>query len=123
MGNFITSTSTITDVALTVPDLTGGTNQRIVRLNGSNSVVNADQGDSAAQLNTVLVKSANVYYAGGVVQGFANLTPGQAYFLSTQGNITTNPPVPSASVRTLYVGFAINGTDLLFRPGTPISGS
>jgi hypothetical protein len=122
VSNFITSTSTITDVALTVPNLTGGSNQRVVRLNGSNSVVNADQGDSAAQLNTVLIKSANVYYAGGVITGFANLAPGQAYFLSTTGNITATPPVPSASVRTLYVGFAVNGTDLLFRPGIPVSG-
>lgn len=119
---FVTSTSVVTDIAITVPNLTGGTNGRVVRMSGSNTVVNAANTDSAVQLNTVLVKMGDVYYSQGVVSGFASLSAGSPYFLSTDGNITSTPPTPSASVRVLYIGFAINTTDLLVRPGTPISG-
>lgn len=123
MSNFITSTSIVTDVALTVPNLTGGDNGKIVRIIGTNQCTNAAQGDTTSQLNTVLVKMHDEYFAAGVVSGFANLSPGSSYFLSTLGNITATPPIPSSSVRVLYVGFALNSTDLLFRPGIPISGS
>lgn len=123
MSSFITTTSVITNVAITVPNLSGGTNQRVVRVNGTNTVVDAANTDTTSQLNTVLIKSANVYYAGGVVSGFTSLNPGSSYFLSTGGGITATPPTPSASVRVLYLGFALNTTDMLFRPGIPISGT
>lgn len=119
---FITSTNVITDIALTVPSLTGGTNGKIVRISGSNTVVDAANTDSAIQLNTVLVKMGDVYYSAGVVSGFTSLAAGSAYFLSTSGNITATPPTPSSTVRVLFLGFAINTTTLLFRPGIPISG-
>lgn len=123
MSNFITSSSTFTDIAITVPNLSGGTNGKVVRINGTNSVVDAGQGDTTSQLNTVLIKMHDEYFAAGVVSGFTGLNPGSSYFLSTLGNITATPPIPSASVRVLYLGFALNTTDLLFRPGIPISGS
>lgn len=123
MSHFITTTSVITDTAITVPSLTGGTDGRVVRINGTNTCVNAAQGDTTSQLNTVLIKMAGQYYAAGVVSGFTGLNPGSSYFLSTSGNITSTPPTPSISVRVLYLGFALNTTDLLFRPGIPISGT
>lgn len=123
MSHFITSTSVVTDIALTIPNLTGGDNGKIVRIIGTNQCTNAGQGDTTSQLNTVLVKMHDEYFAAGLVSGFANLNPGSSYFLSTLGNITATPPIPSASVRVLYVGFAVNSTDLIFRPGIPISGS
>jgi len=123
MTQFITTTSVVTDTAITVPNLTGGTNQRVVRINGTNTVTDASQADTISQLNTVMVKTGNVYYAGGVVSGFTGLSAGSSYFLSTAGNITATPPTPTASVRVLYLGFAVNATDLLFRPGIPITGT
>lgn len=123
MSHFITSTSIVTDIALTVPNLTGGDNGKIVRIIGTNQCTNAAQGDTTSQLNTVLVKMNNQYFAAGVVSGFTGLNPGSSYFLSTLGNITATPPIPTASVRVLYLGFALNNTDLLFRPGIPISGA
>lgn len=123
MSHFITTTSVITDTAITVPNLTGGDNGKVVRLNGTNSCVNASSGDTTSQLNTVLVKMADQYYAGGVVPGFTGLNPGSSYFLTTFGNITATPPTPTISVRVLYLGFALNTTDLLFRPGIPITGT
>lgn len=123
MSHFITSTSIVTDVALTVPNLSGGDNGKVVRIIGTNQCTNAAQGDTTGQLNTVLIKMNNEYYAAGVVSGFTGLNPGSSYFLSTLGNITATPPIPTSSVRVLYLGFALNTTDLLFRPGIPISGS
>lgn len=123
MSQFITTTSVITDVAISVPNLTGGTNQRVVRVNGTNTVVDAANTDTTSQLNSVLLKSNGIYYAAGVISGFTSLNPGSSYFLSTGGNITSVPPTPTASVRVLYLGFALNTTDLLFRPGIPITGT
>lgn len=122
MATFIRSTSVVTDTAITVPNLTGGTNGKVVRMNGSNSVTNAANSDTTSQLNTVLIKMADQYYGAGVVSGFTNLSPGSPYFLSTAGNITATPPTPSSTVRVLYLGFALNTTDLFFRPGMPITG-
>lgn len=120
---FIKSTSVITDTALTVPNLTGGTDGKVVRVNGANTVVNASNGDSAVQLNAVLLKQNGIYYSAGVVPGFTSLTSGSPYFLSSDGSLTSTPPVPSTTVRVLYLGFALNTTDLVFRPGIPISGT
>lgn len=123
MSQFVTTTSVVTDTAITVPNLSGGTNQRVVRINGTNTVTDASQTDTVSQLNSVLIKSGNVYYAGGIVPGFTGLSAGSSYFLSTSGNITSTPPTPTSSVRVLYIGFAINTTDLMFRPGIPITGA
>lgn len=123
MTQFVTSTSVVTDTALSVGGLSGGTNGRIVRISGTNTVTDASNQDTVSQLNTVLAKTGNVYYAAGVVPGFTGLSPGSPYFLSTGGNITATAPTPSSTVRVMYLGFAINETDLLFRPGIPIAGS
>lgn len=123
MSQFITSTSVVTDIALSVSGLSGGTNGKVVRMNGTNSVTDASNTDTASQLNTVLLKTNNVYYSAGVVSGFTGLSPGSPYFLGTAGNITSTAPTPSSTVRVMYLGFALNETDLLFRPGIPISGS
>lgn len=120
---FIASTSLVTDTAITVPDLTGGTNGKIVRVNGTNTVIDASYNDTAVQLNTVLLKQNGAYYAYGVVTGLTGLSPGAPYFVGSDGSLTATPPTPSSTVRVLYVGFALNTTDFLFRPGIPISGS
>lgn len=123
MSQFITSTSVVTDIALTVAGLSGGTNGKVVRINGTNTVTDAANTDTASQLNTILIKMNNVYYSQGVVSGFTGLSPGSPYFVGLAGNITSTPPTPSATVRVMYIGFAINETDILLRPGIPISGS
>ncbi len=123
MSNFITSTSIVTDIALTVPNLSGGTNGKIVRINGTNQCVDAANTDTVSQLNTVLIRMHDEFYAAGVVSGFTGLNPGSSYFLGTAGAITATPPIPTTSVRVLYLGFALNNTDLFFRPGIPITGS
>lgn len=119
---FIKSTSVITDIAITVPGLTGGTNGKVVRVNGENTTVNALNTDSVSQLNAVLIKMGDIYYAAGVVSGFTSLSAGSPYFLGSDGSIVSTPPTPTTSVRALYLGFAINSTDLVLRPGIPISG-
>jgi hypothetical protein len=119
---FIRSTSIVTDTAITVDNLTGGTNGKVVRVSGSNTVSDAANTDSAVQLNAVLIKQNNVYYASGVITGFTSLSAGSPYFLGVDGSLVSTPPTPSGSTRVLYLGFALNTTDLLFRPGTPISG-
>ena len=120
--SFVKSTNQITDNALTVDGVTGGSNGKIVRISGNNTVTDTTWGDTASQLNAVLFKQDNIYYAAGVVPGVGGLTAGSAYFLGEFGALTTNPPTPSSTVRVLFVGFALNTDDLLFRPGIPISG-
>lgn len=121
--SFIKSTSIITDVALTVPGITGGTNGKVVRVSGSNTVIDASSADSAVQLNSVMLKQNNTYYSAGLVTGFVSLSSGSPYFLAADGTITSTPPTPTPSTRVLFLGFAINTTDIIFRPGTPISGT
>jgi len=123
MTQFITSTSVVTDTALTVSGLSGGTNGKVVRISGTNTVTDAANTDTNSQLNTLLIKMNNIYYSAGLVSGFTDLAPGSPYFLSTGGNITSTAPTPSTTVRVMYVGFAVNTTDLLFRPGIPIVGT
>lgn len=123
MTQFITSTSVVTDTALTVSGLSGGTNGKVVRISGTNTVTDAANTNTNAQLNTLLIKMNNIYYSAGVVSGFTSLSPGAPYFLSTGGNITSTAPTPTTTVRVVYLGFAINETDLLFRPGIPIVGA
>lgn len=120
---FVKSTSTISSNSVTVPGLSGGTNGKVVRVNGSNTVVDAANTDTALQLQSVLIKSNDVYYASGVVSGFTSLNPGSPYYLASDGTLSESPPAPSATVRVLFLGFAINTTDIIFRPGTPISGT
>ena len=119
---FIKSTSIVTDIAITVPGLTGGTNGKVVRVDGENTVTDAANTDSVSQLNAVLIKMGGIYYASGVVSGFTSLAAGAPYFLGSDGSIVSTPPSPTTSVRALYLGFAINSTDIIFRPGIPISG-
>ena len=120
--SFFTATQATTQTAVTVTGLTGGTNGRVVRVSAANQVVDASYNNTTTQLNAVLVKSGDVYYASGVVPGFTGLTAGTSYFVGSDGTLTSAPPTPSSTVRVMYVGFAINSTTLLFRPGIPISG-
>ena len=64
--SFVKSTNVITDVALTVSGLTGGTNGKIVRINGTNTVTDADSSDTSIQLNNVLIKINDIYYSWGI---------------------------------------------------------
>lgn len=120
---FVKSTSTLSADAITVPNLSGGDNGKVVRISGSNTATNAANTDTATQLQTVLIKIGDEYYAGGTVSGFTGLTAGTPLFLDTTGGLTTSAPTPTASTRALFIGFALNSTDLVFRPGIPISGT
>jgi hypothetical protein len=119
---FIKSTSIVTATAITVPSLSGGTNGRVVRVTTSNVVVDASYNDAVSQLNSVLLKQNGTYYSAGVVDGFTGLTAGSSYYLGLNGTPTTTAPTPSSTIRNLFIGFAINSTTLLFRPGLVISG-
>ncbi len=119
---FIKSTSLITSTAVTVENIVGGTDSKVVRMSGNNTVTNASWLDTATQLNTVLFRQDGVYYAAGVVPNVPGLTAGATYFLDEFGGLTTNPPNPSSTVRVLFIGFGLNGNDLVFRPGIPVSG-
>lgn len=120
--SFYTSTQATTQIAQTVPNLTGGTNGKVVRISASNTCVDATNLNTVGQLNAVLIKMGNVYYSSGLVDGFTGLIPGTSYFLSTDGNITATPPTPSPTVRSLFVGYAINNTALVFKPLIPFTG-
>jgi hypothetical protein len=119
---FVKSTNIITDTALTVAGLSGGSNGKVVRISGNNTVTNASYNDTAAQLNAVLFRNDGIFYAAGVVPNVGGLTAGTAYFIDEFGGLTASPPSPSSTIRVLFIGFGINTTDLLFRPGIPISG-
>lgn len=120
--SFFTATQATTQVAQTVPNLTGGTNGKVVRISATNTCTDASNTDTPSQLNSILIKMGDVYYSSGYVDGFTGLTAGLPYFLSTSGNITASPPSPSASARVVFIGYAVNTTALIFRPGTPITG-
>lgn len=120
--SFFTATQATTQVAETVPNLTGGTDGKVVRVSASNTVVDASYNNTTTQLNAILIKSGGVYYSSGLVDGFTGLTPGASYFLGQDGSLISSPPTPSSTIRVLFVGFAINTTTLLFKPGIPISG-
>jgi hypothetical protein len=119
---FIKSTSTVTDTAITIPGLTGGTDGKIVRIDGSNTATDALNTDSVVLLNSVLFKKGGIYYSSGLVTGLESLSAGSPYFLTSTGDITPNPPTPTPNTVALYLGFAINETDFVFRPGIPITG-
>ena len=120
---FVKSTSTISSNSVTVSGLSGGTNGKVVRISAANTAADAANTDTSLQLQSVLIKINDVYYSSGVVSGFTGLSPGSPYYLAGDGNLTPTPPSPSSSVRVLFMGFAINTTDLLMRVGTPISGT
>src|SRR6056300_560846 len=113
---FVKSTNIITDVALTVPNISGGTNGKIVRVNGANTVTDAANTDSAVLLNSLLIKINDIYYSYGYITGLTGLSPGSPYFLGTAGALLSAPPTPSASVKVVFLGFALNTTDLIFKP-------
>jgi hypothetical protein len=120
---FVKSTSTLSADAVTVPNLSGGDNGKVVRMTGANTAVNAANTDTVTQLMSTLIKIGDEYYASGTVSGFTGLTPGAPYFLDATGGIVSSPPTPSATTRAMVIGFALNSTDIVFRPGIPISGT
>lgn len=119
---FVKSTSTLSADAVTIPNISGGDDGKVVRISGSNTAVNASNTDTSTQLMTVLIKIGGEYYASGLVSGFTGLTPGSPYFLDATGGLASSPPTPTTSTRALFIGFALNTTDIIFRPGIPISG-
>ena len=119
---FFTATQATTQTAQTVPNLTGGTNGKVVRISASNTCVDASYNNTTTQLNAILIKSGDVYYSSGLVGGFTNLSPGASYFLGSSGELLSSPPVPTAATRVVFIGFAVNSTTLMFKPGIPISG-
>lgn len=124
---FTKSTATVTDTALTVPGLSGGTiDGRVVRISGQNQVTNASNTDTVAQLNALLFYKGGIYYSQGLITGLSGLSAGSSYFLTTAGQLTSVAPTPTSplttGVKAVYIGFAINTTDLIFRPGIPIAG-
>ena len=121
--SFVKSTNVVTNTAITVEGLSGGTNGKVVRISGANTVTNAASSNSVSQLNTVLFKQGDLYYGEGVITGLSGLSSGASYFLGSDGSPTASPPTPTSSVRSLYIGFALNTTDLYFRPSIPISGT
>jgi len=120
---FVKSTSTLSADAVTVPGLSGGDNGKVVRMTGANTLTNAANTDTVTQLMSLLIKISGEYYASGTVSGFTGLTPGSPYFLDATGGIVSSPPTPSSTTRAVTIGFAINSTDIVFRPGIPISGT
>lgn len=118
----IKSTSTVTSTAITIPGISGGDNGKVVRISAANTASNAANTDSVAQLNVLLFKQGGIYYASGLITGLANLSAGSPYFLAADGTITPTPPAPTSTTRSMYLGFAINETDFIFRPGIPIGG-
>lgn len=119
---FVKSTSIVTDTAITIPGLSGGDNGKCVKISGTNTASNALNTDSVTQLNTILFKQGGIYYSSGLITGLSSLSAGSPYFLGADGTVSSAAPNPTSTVRALYVGFAINTTDLVFRPGIPISG-
>lgn len=120
---FVKSTSTLSADAITVPNISGGDNGKVVRITGANTAVNASNTDTSTQLQAILIKIGGEYYAAGVVSGFSGLTPGSPYYLGTTGDLVASPPTPTTTTRALFIGFAINTTDIVMRPGIPISGT
>ena len=120
---FIKSTSTLSADAVTVPNISGGDNGKVVRISGNNTAVNAANTNTSVQLMAVLIKIGDEYYASGTISGFTGLTAGTAYYLDATGGLTSTPPTPTTTTRALFIGFAINTTDIVFRPGIPISGT
>lgn len=118
----VKSTSIVTDTAITIPGLSGGDNGKVVRIVSANTASNAANTNSVAQLNTLLIKQGGIYYASGLITGFVGLSVGSPYFLDVDGSLTSTPPTPSSTIRSMYLGFAINETDFIFRPGIPIGG-
>jgi hypothetical protein len=119
---FIKSTSQLTSIAITIGNLVGGSNGKVVRINGNNAVTNASHLDTAAQLNSVLFRQDGIFYASGVVPNIGGLVAGASYFLDEFGGLTSTPAAPTSTIRVLFIGFGLNTTDLLLRPGIPISG-
>lgn len=119
---FVKSTSSVTNTAITVEGLTGGSNGKVVRVSAANTVIDASNTDSVTNLLTILIKQDGLYYSEGLITGFSGLTPGSPYFLGSDGSLVSAAPTPTTTTRAFLLGFAINTTDFIFRPQIPISG-
>jgi len=101
----------------------GGTNGKIVRMSAANTWVDASNADTIDQLVGLMYKLDGQYRpSGSIITGLSSLTGGSVYYLSTGGGITATAPTPSASLRRVVVGKALNATTLYFCPMTPIGG-
>lgn len=66
-------------------------------------------------------QNATVWFEESVITGLSSLTPGATYFLATTaGAATATPPSGSGNVDQV-IGRALSDTEILFRPGTPIT--
>jgi hypothetical protein len=108
-----------------VPGLSGGDNNRVVRLSSSANVMqNADNTDTAAQLFPLLFKDGNGTYlrAGAIVETLTGLTVGSVYYLGSSGQLTTTPPTPGPGVRYVALGKALDVGRFLFQPSIIVGG-
>lgn len=104
---------------------TGGTNGKVVRVASANTLADAANTDTVAQLVGLMFKgpAGEGYYASGrVVSGLSGLTAGTVYYLATAGSLTSTAPTPSGSVRWVVIGRALSTTELLFQPSLPVGG-
>lgn len=107
----------------TLSGQSGGTAGKVIRLSGADTWTDAAQSDTADQLEVLALKVGTNYYPPGrQVPGMSALTAGTSYWLGTSGNMTSVPPAPGPSVRSVYLGKALDTTTFLFVPQRPISG-
>lgn len=98
---------------------TGGTNGRVVRYASANTMADASNTDTVAQLRLSAWKTAAGYFVGpGLVTGLSGLTAGAIYYLGTSGAITTTAPAVTigGSTKLVVVGVAPSTTSLFFNP-------
>jgi len=103
---------------------TGGTVGKAVRWASANTMANAGNTDTDAQLSLLAYLSALGYHVGtGLITGLSSLTAGAVYFLGTSGNMLswTSGALPvtvtaGGSVKLVRLGFAPSTTSLLWSP-------
>jgi len=100
----------------------GGSNGQVVRLSSANTWAAASKADTVDQLVGLMFRSGGGYWPPGSIVPLGGLTAGAVYYLDTGGGVTTSPPTPTDSVRRVVIGKAISTTQLLFWPGTPVTG-
>lgn len=121
-----TARSSIGAASATISGLSGGTDGKVVRLNGtSGTVVDADWNDSVEQLSVVFMKQGGLYYpVNRAVAGFTGLDPAKYYYLGDNGAMTafsagSSPTITTTQVR-LFLGRPISSTTLFFVAGIPM---
>lgn len=98
----------------------GGTTGHVVRNSGSaNTMTDAGNTDTAAQLLTVAFKTSLGYLASpGLITGLSALTIGATYYLGASGAMITPGPAVTAggSIKLVILGWAPSATSFLWQP-------